>query len=436
MLDERKLFIKKYMIIFLTTAVFLCLSIGILVTVQYRDIRRTYNQKLAVVITELRKSYPEITDEKIAAILGKERNPEDRADEMGLSETEEMLKKYSFDPEALSLAQKADRHYRVFLLCDVLLLFLGCLSLFLVTFQFFRTKSREIVELTEMVGRMNQGDYSLEIEKFSEDELSHLRSEIYKTTILFREAAEKAEQDKMHLKDSLSDIAHQMKTPLAAMDILVENSILSTDRKERKKLFEIRKNLKKLEFLVSCTLKLSRFDADVVEMKKEKVALKRLIDGAVENVAPLAELLGVEITVNAFGRESIGADKQFPTSDLKEKKEDRLEEISLETDCNWQIEALTNILKNSVEHEEAGKVEIYARSSGLSVMIDIVNHGQSISEEELPHIFDRFYIGKSSSEDSTGIGLALAKTVIEKSCGKVTVISKEKETVFRIIYFL
>ncbi len=231
-----------------------------------------------------------------------------------------------------------------------------------------------------------------------------------------KEQAENSMQDKINLKDSISDISHQLKTPLTSISILLDNIIENPDmdmatRSEFIK--DIRREIININFLVQALLKLSKFDANAIEFTNKEVNIKKMLETSIKNILPLCDLKKVEFELIGDSTDKLVCDEK------------------------WQIEAITNILKNSVEYSNVGDtIYIKFKENKLYTQIDIKDSGKGIDKEDLPHIFDRFYKGKNSSKNSIGIGLALSKTIIEKNGGRILVESKlDGGTTFVIRYF-
>ncbi len=266
-------------------------------------------------------------------------------------------------------------------------------------------RKAETAQITEYISRLNNKEYDLSIERNSEDEMSLLKNELYKVTVNLREQADNSLKAKQSLKKSLSDISHQLKTPITSILITIDN-ILDDENMpaavRREFLQDIRHETNGISFLVQSLLTLSRLDADAVAFKAKPESVNRLIDECVQRVSVLAELKGVEL--------------------CKLCKD----EISLCCDFRWMCEAVTNIVKNCIEHTESGgTVKISAEKNKIYTQLTISDNGCGICEKDLPHIFERFYKGKNSSDESVGIGLALAKSIVEKSGGVISVSSTE-----------
>ncbi len=243
-------------------------------------------------------------------------------------------------------------------------------------------------------------NYQLDIDDNSEDELSNLKNELYKITIMLKEESENSKKDKENLKISVQDISHQLKTPLTSISIMLDNIKENPNMDEKIKqkfIFEISKQIEWINWLVISMLKLSKLDANVVEFNSDKININQLMSDIIKNLEIPIEIRNQNIIIN-------GTRENFFIGDYK-----------------WQQEAITNIIKNCIEHnKDNGNIFINHEENNLYTKISIRDEGEGISKEDLRHIFERFYKGKNSSENSVGIGLALAKSIIEKDNGMIT----------------
>lgn len=219
---------------------------------------------------------------------------------------------------------------------------------------------------------------------------------------MLKETAEIAVASKEALSKSVSDISHQLKTPLTSILILLDNLNESEnmDNDTRKDfLREISKQIKDMNFLVIALLQLSRLDAGVVEFLNEEINLSIMINEIKNNLEIMSEVKNVEL-------------------DIKGKKD-----VYINGDYNWNKEAIQNIVKNAIEHASS-KVTIDITENDVYCKLEITDDGGGINEDDIKHIFERFYKASNSSENSIGIGLSLAKEIIEKQNGYITVESK------------
>jgi len=263
-----------------------------------------------------------------------------------------------------------------------------------------------------IVVKINNSNYDLNLKYNSEGVSSILENEIYKTTVHLRESCDTSLKDKMILKDSISDISHQLKTPLTSIMIMVDNIIDDKDMPEEIReefMADIKKSTVHISFLVQSLLKLSRLDANAVDFTKKPEDINEIFRDCIKKTELLAEVREVNVL----------------------SKSDK---TSLICDKKWITEALTNIIKNCIEHTDRnGSVTLSSKDSRFDTKIIISDTGCGISEKELPHIFERFYKTKNSSDDSIGIGLSLSKAIIEKHNGYIIVDSEVgKGTTFTI----
>ncbi len=359
--------------------------------------RAQSNRQLAALIGSLREEYPELDEAEILALL---------QDEENASLGEAFLEKYGYYGKMFYSAVSG-RFAGAALICVLAGsagTFACCCGVKLLQ---DRTRRREIGELTEYLKQIGRGADSLKIAENDEGELSKLQSEIYKLTVLLRETAAESEKHSRALSSSLEDISHQIRTPLTAASVLMDNVIETPEMDAATRaefLMQARGRLRLISDLCVTLLRLSKFDSGTVELHPAPVTPRRLIDAALENLSVLLDIKNITVVC---------------TGDL---------DAVFTADPVWQTEAITNILKNAAEHSpENSSIEITAENSGLFVSIRVTDHGEGIDEADLPHIFERFYKAKNAGPDSFGVGLSLAKTVIERDNGTLRAVSKKGE---------
>lgn len=372
---------------------------------EYQSYTRQYNYKLSAILNEVQKGYPDISEAELINIV----NSSD-------TDSVSLVEKYGINLEKDSVIQQNNRNFWVYLLVNtgVLVLLTGTVSgLFL---KYNSKKDQELEGITKYIEEINQKNYHLEIDDMSEDELSILKAEIYKTTVMLKETAEQSVKDKENLKQSLSDISHQLKTPLTSIMVILDNLSDDPDMDPEVRadfIRDVKKEIANINFLVQALLKLSKLDSDTVVFLREEVSVGSLIDKAVQNVGVLCDLKNVKI-------ERIGQGN-----------------MTFFCDFRWQVEALTNILKNCVEYSpENNRIVINTEKNSVYTAISIRDFGPGIDEEDRKHIFERFYRGKNSATESVGIGLALAKAIIKSDNGAVGVESENPGTRFTVKYFI
>ena len=401
---KNKIELKKMCITSCIVIIIFLITFSILIYKQYKTYTYNFNQKIAGIIDDVLEKYPDIEKREIVEIL----NSSDKTNN-------EILREYGIELDKDSVILENNTDFQKFIIIDISTLILFILILSIIFFKYNHSESKKINEITKYIEEINRGNYKLNIEENTEDELSILKNELYKITIMLKEVAENSQKDKTTLKDSLSDISHQIKTPITSILIMLDN-ILSDENmpEDIKKDFikDIKREIINIKFLVESILKLSKIDSNSIKFIKKEVFIKDIINEAVKNVSMLSELKNIEIIVS-------GDDSIKTICDLK-----------------WQVEAITNILKNCIEHSyENKKIYINYNQNNMYTELKIEDNGTGIDAKDLPHIFERFYKGKNSSSDSVGIGLALSKSIIESNNGYIQVDSKlNKGTTFIIKY--
>ena len=300
-------------------------------------------------------------------------------------------------------------------LSGAIILALGLLSM-AVFYDYTMRRYGEIRRLNTYLDRLLAGDTNLEIGDYEEGELSILKTNLYKAASILISQRESLRADKTYLADALADISHQLKTPLTSM--MVMNDLLQdeTDQEKRQEFLETESaQLTKMNWLIQTLLKISKLDADVVEMKMESVEMDELIKEALRPLSVLMDIKGISLQMPVPGGAS----------------------LCLSCDKNWTVQALSNIAKNCVEHMAAGGIlTVTETANTLYTALTLSDNGSGIAKEDLPHIFERFYRGKKADAESAGIGLSLAKTIIEKQRGEILVSSAEGVgTTFEIRFY-
>lgn len=395
---------QKFVCAGLAVTIVFCVISAVLTFIGLENIRKTSNDTINQLVNILLEKYPDVSEKEVAEILN---------NKTGYTDNSEFLNKYGIYPEKDWVSYNNQGSYKyVFLSVSVCIAFgLAFAVLFL---GYSKIQKKQTMDIAKRIERINLGDYSLQIDRNSEDELSLLDNQIYRTAVKFREQAENSNKDKENLQKSLSDISHQLKTPLTSIIVMVDNILDDDDMPleiRREFLNDIKHNTNTISFLVQSLLKLSKLDAEAVKFRYEQVEVKSIVDECIKNTAVMAEILGVRL-------------------------ETECNNIILNCDRKWLCEAITNIIKNCIEHSQNGNIKITADQNKLYTKISIKDNGSGITKEDLPHIFERFYKGKNSSDDSVGIGLSLAKTIIEKQGGYISVSSElNKGSEFVIKFF-
>lgn len=290
---------------------------------------------------------------------------------------------------------------------------LASLLLLAIFWVFLVRNYRRIREVTAYIQRIQKKDYTLDVRDNAEGDISILKNEICKVTVMLKEQAEQLKKDKGALADALYDISHQLKTPLTSMFVMT--GVVMDDKTpppvRREFMAKIRFQLERIEWLVKSLLKMARLDSGTVELAQKPVEVAELVQKACQPLLVMTDVKNQVLTVEG-------------------------ESCSFTGDFNWSTEALGNIVKNCIEHTpENGQVWIRYQASRLSTDIVVEDTGGGIPPEDMPHIFERFYRGRNAAPDSVGIGLAMAKSIVEKQGGMVEVENTLKGARFTLKFF-
>ena len=273
---------------------------------------------------------------------------------------------------------------------------------------------REIERLNAYLMRVCTGEYDLDIQDNTEGELSILKNNLYKIILLLRSQNAALQKEKLGLADSLADISHQLKTPLAAMTVMTDILKTETDPQNREKFLEtVEAQTEKMNWLIVTLLKLSKLDAGTIELEEKPVKIASAVEKAVSPFLITADLRNITLDFSAVS------------------------DFTFTGDRSWSAEAIGNIVKNCLEHtEDGGKIVFTTEETNIYDMLCIADNGCGIPETELPHIFDRFYHGEGASENSVGIGLALSKSILAREHATIEAKSRVGEgTAFYIKFY-
>ncbi|MCM1497782.1 MAG: HAMP domain-containing histidine kinase [Clostridium sp.] len=405
MWNKNKAF-RKYIIIMLAVMVVIMAAFNIYIQNTFQKMAENYYGVIAVLLEQVREQYPDFKEEEWIQVLNQETLPKAEM---------QNLEQYGIVPEDMPILSQSRYQMRILIGGNLLILLL-CGGILMLILAYQRQRDRQIAQLVSYIRQIEQGIYALDLEENEEDELSDLKNELYKITVMLKEAARLSAGQKKALADSVSDISHQLKTPLTSVMVLLDNLSESEHMEEetrRRFLSEITSQLTNVNWLVATLLKLSRLDAGVVEFQNQCIDLDALIEQVLDKLAIMAEWK--QITLVKEGAEG----------------------VALTGDEHWIGEALTNLVKNAIEHSPAQtSVRIRIEDNTVYTAVSVVDAGEGIEEEEQKHIFERFYRSKSAKKDSVGIGLSLCKEIIERQNGYITVSSNRETGTEFLIKFL
>ncbi|MBE6791706.1 MAG: HAMP domain-containing histidine kinase [Ruminococcaceae bacterium] len=281
------------------------------------------------------------------------------------------------------------------------LIFLAALifsiTAFLIFIIFTSARYKRIERLTSSIDAILQGKESILISDMKEGEISALETQTEKMFIRLKEQKEILLKEKGFLADSIADLSHQLKTPLTSINLLLSRLHDSdiTEEQREELLRELSVMLGRTEKLVTALLKLSKIDAGTIQFIKQEINAEKLTEKAVQPLLIPMDIKNITLVNDTKG-------------------------VYFQGDFMWFTEALSNIIKNAVEHTpENGTVTVTAKENPIYTEITVKDTGEGFSEEDIPHIFERFYKGKNTAKESFGIGLNLAKTITENQNGTI-----------------
>lgn len=383
-------------LVFAIFMVFICFIFGvfILLNVYNRDISKGITDQNTAIVGAVVKNNPDL-ESTIVPIVTKEVLKEDY--NLG----KEILDKYSYD-EFLSTRDQIAISLPISNLTYgllAILIFSFLIVLFLIWI-YTKSYTRQIERLYMASERVINGDFSYGLMESGEGSISILNHQFNKMMYIIKNNYENFNQEKIFLKDTISDISHQLKTPLSSLvmfnDLMLDDEDMDLETR-REFLLRSRDQHERMQWLIVNLLKIARIEAGAITFKKEKVRFEDVIDSA---------------------QVGIGGNLM--------KKNQKIVKIGDMSTCfigdfEWTEEAVSNILKNATEHApENSNIEVEITNTSTTSMLSIKNNGDLIPEKDINYIFRRFYRASSSS-DSVGIGLNLTKSIVEGQGGVISV---------------
>lgn len=293
-----------------------------------------------------------------------------------------------------------------FYFCLILSLLWNLLFLF---FQYQRYQ--KLISLNDQLNQILLLQKTMKLDEYKEGELSILATNIEKLLLQLQDQRNLLLKDKQYLADSLADISHQFRTPLASLQLLIKNFQKETNPQTRQNLLhKIYRNLDRMNRLIENLLVLSKLDAGTLKMNRRKIAIEDLLQKVISSLEVNLELKNIKLQVKSTG--------------------------TLICDEFWLGEALINVLKNSIEHTpNNGQIAIVCTENPLYTEILIQDSGTGFLEKDLPYIFNRFYRGENADPNSIGIGLALAKQIIQANYGEIKAGNHQQGAYFQIRFY-
>lgn len=287
--------------------------------------------------------------------------------------------------------------------CEAVILLLGA-AMQVVFKLYFKAQKEKIDQATQALQNFMQGDLNSRLDSNEEGEMAKFFEEINHMVLSLHSHIEREKHQKEFLKETISDISHQLKTPLAA--IRMYNEIMKREKDNEKTIDtftnKTERSLDRMERLIQNLMKLTKLDAGMIVLEKKEVMVKELVQSVFKEFETRAQLEGKDFTVS--GNES----------------------VILYCDTNWTAEALSNLIHNAFEHTQAGNtITVSWIESPVMIRILVEDNGEGIYAEDIHHIFKRFYRSRfSTNTQGVGLGLALTKSIVEAHGGSVSVSSK------------
>lgn len=412
---------KKILFLMALAMVLAALCMGLLTIWQCGRMRERENAAVFALVEQVRQQYPQVDEDTLMQTLNEVFNDDstssqrtdDTYDADTAQELRDLRERYGIREDDWAVAAQEPEERRAMMLNVVFLLLAEGLIVVLFTLYLHRRKQR-LDQLTLYMERISMGQYDLDLLDNSEDELSNLKNQLYKIMIYLKEQADRERNSRKVLADSVSDISHQLKTPLTSAMIMLDNLTDNPDMDpatRRKFIAEAARQVDSMKWMIVSMLKLSRLDAGMIEFEEKEFSLDEMIASGAESLEVLAELKGQ--TVEIAGAKG----------------------VRLTGDFRWNREAFVNILKNAIEHSpEGAKVAVNVEENGVYTAIAVTNLGEPISREMERQIFRRYYSATRSADDNAGIGLPLAKAIVERQKGYLSVDSADGKNTFTIKY--
>lgn len=398
---------KKVTIPIIVLSIIMIVISSMILKNKEQEYQKIVNESIAEIVGKIKEEYPNVKEEEIIKILNKSNE--------GKSEGQKVLQKYGIDIKENPAIEAMENQEQEIMIINVVSIGVSVILLLIIVNIYYHSRNKKIQEIIKYIEAINNKNYDLKIAENTEDDLSNFRNELYKIAIMLKEQASQSINDKKALQTSLEDISHQLKTPLTSISIMLDNIRENPNMDEHTRqefIYEISRQINWINWLVISLLKLSKLDSNTAVFVQKEIKVEDLINNVVKNLAIPIDIKQQNVIVNGSS------------------------DVMFVGDYNWQLEALTNIVKNCIEHTVENKnIYINWEENNFYTKIAIKDEGVGIDKKDVKHIFERFYKGKNSSENSVGIGLALAKGIIEKDNGYIICASElGRGTTFEIKY--
>lgn len=394
---------KRYMIWAAIAAVIISAGAAVLFSFFTSSARQAENNAVYGLLTEILDQYPEADIQPLIESLNSSGSISD--------EVLAVLKTYGIDESRFAVNEMNTVSTYMIIGAAVIALIAAAVMIF-IYLRYLKKRKQSLDILNGYIERLSMGEYSLDLADNSEDELSNLKNNLYKLMVMLKESAENANSNKRALAESVSDLSHQLKTPLTSATILLDNLKDNPDmdaEKRKKFIAEVSRQVNSMKWMVVSMLKLSRLDAGVIEFEEKEFNVSDMIEDSIESLNVLSELKDINVSCTVD------------------------ESVMLKGDLKWSREAFTNILKNALEHSGVGStVKIEVEDNDVYTALSVANVGEPFTREQEKNMFRRYYSGarEISDNENAGLGLPLAKAIVERQNGYLTATSEKGWNIF------
>ncbi|WP_434282178.1 sensor histidine kinase [Clostridium botulinum] len=382
---------------------------------ELNKLNKDYINQNTLIVGNILSKHPELEDEVILSLNSNKdaRYNEEKNYKIG----KKVLEKYSYDENLDIYKNPILNNFSMNFIYRIIIYFaLAIFIIYIIIYDKFKYFYKKAEIFTEASEDIMEGHFSKFIDENKEGDFYILSSKFNLMSNRLEESLLNLKKEKIFLKNIISDISHQLKTPLSSLimfnELMKDENMPIEDRKNFLKLSD--EQLRRMEWLIINLLKVGRLEAGVVEFRRENNPLYVTVNKALAGLSEKAKEKSQQVIVDID------------------------EDVYFKHDMDWTAEAISNIIKNSIEHtDNYGQIKIGCEETPISLAISIKDNGEGIPEKLQNKIFERFYKGENSvNPSSIGIGLSLTKSIIESQNGSIIVESEMGEGTEFIITFL